>query len=141
MTRARPLTESHQMHPLRAGVIVLARVLGLAAAGYLIHALFVGSSTSPREHMVFWASAAGAAAGFGLSLHKRRTDAVQLTWHVLAVVAASTFLATLVVYRDPPLLRFGHAMALATGNAVTLAVATWLGRTALGPIRQNGPER
>lgn len=135
MTPARTLRDAITTPPLRTGVVFLARGLGLAAAGYLIYALFVGSSISPREHMVFWASAAGVAAGFGLSVHKRRTEAVELTWRVLAFVAAFTFLATLFIYRDPPLLRLGHAVALATGNAVTLAVAMWLGRTALGAIR------
>lgn len=117
--------------PTRRVLVVLVRGIALVCAGYLVYALWVGTSEFPREQVVFWTSGTAALVGLATSVVRGQKDPVKVTWHVLLAVAAVALVGALVTYRDPWLLRFGHAVALATGNAVTLAVATWLGSTAL----------
>jgi hypothetical protein len=127
---------AHRRLTVRRVAMLIGRVMALAGAAYLLHALFSGSGVLPRERTIFWASFVAAFGGLASAFYVRRIDPVRLTLHVLAAVAAVTFVATLVTYGDPALLRFGHAIALGTGNAVTLGVITWLASMAL---RRGGP--
>jgi hypothetical protein len=116
---------------MRKAMIVLARAAALAACGYLVYSLLAGSGIEPRERNVFWISAVAALGGLLASVVRRQTTPVRVTVHVVVAVAVATFSGTLVAYDDPALLRFGHAVALGTGNAVTLGVAVWLAAAAL----------
>lgn len=99
-----------------------------AIAATLLYTNYTGSGAVEaveNERTVFWISVAGAIVGLSLPWFTS-----WVPWRIALGVIIGTaifgFCGALLIYEQPALARFGHALALGTGNAIVFGLSAWL---------------